>query len=272
MKRVAVPPIGWIVTALPTAVAVLYLALVWLPNHWAITAVQDQAECRRQFVVQAGELPAIMAGCQRELDAAQAAIARWEKAAPRKKRLAEYFEKIDSVTRQAGLAVTRFDPQPFVVHEKIHEIPLLIDCSGGFAQVYEFLRNVERLPATIWVDSIKIENIKNDGRNVTCKVNLVGFSAAGAATDSSSTAAPSTAIEGGALCPTVVETDRPVDRERSADHAGCAVGQDARPLPNAKIGGFATVGRCSTRSLAGELVRRVSVESCRSFTANKFAG
>ena len=66
------------------------------------------------------------------------------------------------------------------VHEKIREIPLLIDCSGRFAQVHEFLRNVERLPATVWIESIKIENMKDNAKNVTCKVNLVGFSARGA--------------------------------------------------------------------------------------------
>ncbi len=184
---------------MPTAIAVVYLALVWLPGHRAITAVQDQVESQRQFVVQAAGLPTMLAGCQRELDAAEAAVARWEKAAPRKRRLAEYFEKINVMAREAGLAVARFRPSTRSLStRRFDEIPLVIDCSGGFAHVYEFLRNVERLPATIWVESIKIENAKKNAKNVTCRVNLVGFIAAGAAAGPSGGVAPSTTIKAGA--------------------------------------------------------------------------
>ena len=114
MTRAAFPRIqvNWIVTALPTAIAVVYLGLIWLPGYLAITAVQDQVQSQRQFVVQAGDLPTMLANCQRELDAAESAVARWEKAAPRKRRLAAYFEKIDDVAREAGLTVARFAPQP----------------------------------------------------------------------------------------------------------------------------------------------------------------
>jgi Tfp pilus assembly protein PilO len=166
---------SWTVTALLTAVAVAYLTLVWLSGRRAVTALEDQVESKRRFAAQAAELSADLAGCQQELDQAQAAVARWEKAAPRKRHLAAFFEKINVMANKAGLAVTRFDPQPFVAHEEIREIPVVIDCSGGFAHVYEFLRNVERLPPTIWVESIKIEKAARDAKNVTCKVDLVGF-------------------------------------------------------------------------------------------------
>jgi Tfp pilus assembly protein PilO len=176
MKKTAPTPSStWILTALPTVAVVAYLTLVWLPGHRAITAMQDQVESKRQFVVRAAELPAVLAGCQRELRHAEAAVAQWENAAPRKRHLAEYFEKINTAAKDAGLAVARFDPQPLVAHEELHEIPVVIDGSGGFAHIYEFLRNVERLPPTIWVESIKIENNKGDAKNVTYKMNLVGF-------------------------------------------------------------------------------------------------
>jgi len=201
MKMPAFPRINWAVTALPTAIAIVYLALIWLPGNRAITDVQDRVETQRQFVVDAAGLPAMLADRQRELDAAEAAIARWKKAAPRNRRLAAYFEKIDAVAREAGLTVARFDTQPAVGHETIREVPLVIDCSGGFAHVHEFLRNLERLPATVWIESIEIENMKNSAKDVTCKVNLVGFSAGGATAGSPGRVGCSATTQGGASSP-----------------------------------------------------------------------
>ena len=110
----------------------------------------------------------------------------------------EFFEKLNVMAGDAGLAIARFRPQPVVVHEKIDEIPLVINCLGGFAHVYEFLRSVKRLPATIWIESIKIENAKKNAKNVACRVNLVGFIAAGAPAGPSGGVAPSTTIKAGA--------------------------------------------------------------------------
>ena len=197
MNRAASLRIHWIVAALPTAIAVVYLSLVWLPGYSAITALQDQVECQRQLVAQAADLPALLAGCQRDLETSNSVVAGWQKNAPRSGRLAPCFEKIDAVAREAGLAVTRIAPQPVIVHEKVHEIPLVIDCSGRFAQVYEFLRNLERLPATIWIESIKIENPNDKAKNVTCKIDLVAFSAAEAAPASSGMVGPSAAVKRG---------------------------------------------------------------------------
>jgi Tfp pilus assembly protein PilO len=176
MSKVASNPTSaWTLTAVPTVAVVAYLTLVWLPGHRAIVAVQEQVESKRQFVARAAELPAALAGCRRELQTAEAAVARWENAAPRKRHLAEYFEKINVAAKDAGLTIARFDPQPLLVHERIHEIPVVIDGSGGFFQLYEFLRNVERLPPTTWVESITMDSNKSDPKNVTYKVNVVGF-------------------------------------------------------------------------------------------------
>jgi Tfp pilus assembly protein PilO len=175
MNKKAHAQSGWTLTALPIVVVAVYLTFVWLPGHQAVTALHDQVESKQQFVVQAAGLPAVLAACQQELQRAEAAVAQWENAAPRKRHLAAYFEKINVAAKEAGLAVARFDPQPLVVHERIQEIPLVIDGSGGFVHIYDFLRNVERLPPTIWVESIKLENGKGKAKNVTCRVNLVGF-------------------------------------------------------------------------------------------------
>ena len=240
MKRAVFLRIHWIVAALPTAIAVVYLSLVWLPGYSAITALQDQVEYERQFVAQAADLPAMLAGCQRDLDTAESVVARWEKDAPRSGQLAPHFEKIDAVAREAGLAVTRFAPQPVVVHEKIHEIPLVIDCSGRFAQVHEFLRNIERLPAAMWIESIKIESPNDKAKNVKCKITLVAFTRRSCARLVRQ-GCPHDRRQRRALGSALVAANRSVDAKRPADHGRSPAQQDARPLPIAAIRGFATL-------------------------------
>jgi Tfp pilus assembly protein PilO len=167
---------SWSVTLPLAAIALAYVSLVWLPGRRAIREVQDQVETKRQFVAKAADLPQALALSQRELDKAEAVVARWEKAAPRKRSIPALYGKINALAKDAGLAVARFDPQPFVVHEKVREIPIVVNCSGRFGQVFEFLRTVETLSATVWVESIKLEKTDKDAKDVRCELNLVVFS------------------------------------------------------------------------------------------------
>ena len=167
---------SWTVTLPLAAIAVAYVSLVWLPGRRAIREVQDQVETKRQFVTQATGLSQALALSQRELDKAEVVVARWEQAAPRKRAIPALYGKINALAKDAGLAIARFDPQPFVVHEKIEEIPIAVGCSGRFAQVFDFLRGIEMLPATVWVESIRLEKTDKDAKDVRCELDLVVFS------------------------------------------------------------------------------------------------
>ena len=167
---------SWIVTLSLAAVAVAYLMLVWSPNRQAIKKISDQVETKRAFVAQATGLSKAMIGVQQELDKTQAVVAQWEKTCPGKRDVPALYGKINAVAKDAHLAITRFDPQPFVVHEKLYEIPITMNCAGTFAQIYEFLRSIERLSATIWVESIRLERMAQNAKDVQCELSLVVFS------------------------------------------------------------------------------------------------
>ncbi len=179
MNQAAFQSSGWRLAALLTAAVAAYATMLWLPGRLAISAMEEQLERKRHLVAEAELLSSKLIGCRRQLDAAESAAVPWEKAAPRKKRQAEFFEKINAGADEAGLTIARFNPKSPVDHRKIYEIPLTIDGSGTFSQIYEFLRNVERLPPTLWVESLKIEKSKTGAKNVTYKVDLVGFGDAG---------------------------------------------------------------------------------------------
>jgi Tfp pilus assembly protein PilO len=167
---------SWIVTLSLAAMAVAYLTLIWVPGHRAIRELREQVEAKRTFIGQSTGLSAALFDVQKELDRAETAAARWEKAAPGKRDIPRLYGKIDALAKDVHLAIGRFDPQPFVTYERLQEIPITMSCSGTFAQIFEFLRKVERLPTTIWVESMRLEKAAANTKDVRCEVNLVVFS------------------------------------------------------------------------------------------------
>jgi type IV pilus assembly protein PilO len=167
---------GWIVTLSLLAMAVAYVMLIWLPGHRAIKEMRDQLEIQRQFIAQAAGLSTSLVVAQQELEKAESVVTRWEKAAPARRDVSSLYGKINALARDARLVVGRFDPQPLIVFDKLEQLPLTVICSGTFAEIHEFLRKIEGLPATIWVDSMRLERTAQNAKDVQCELNLVVFS------------------------------------------------------------------------------------------------
>jgi len=176
MNRSAFQQSSWLFTVPLAGLAVAYLAFVWLPGHRAIRAFWDQADARRRFVAQAALWPEELKNCRQELDRTMAAVACWEKASPHKKDLSLFYGKIYASAKDAGLTITRFDPQTAIVYEKFHEIPIAIHCTGLFAQVFDFLRSLEGLPGATWVENMRIEKMSGSEKDVRCELSLAVFS------------------------------------------------------------------------------------------------
>jgi len=113
---------------------------------------------------------------QRELDRTEAVTAKWEKSSSHKKNISALYGRINALAKDAGLMVTRFDPQPFIEYESIQEIPLSIVCSGMFSEIYDFLRDIEGLPTTMRVIFVKMEKKTGNAKDVQCELGLVVFS------------------------------------------------------------------------------------------------
>lgn len=170
------PRNSWLVT-LPLALIVAgYLACVWWPKQRAFQAAEEQLTAKRQFVARATPWAAALVEVRRKLEQAETAVTQWEANAPQKRTLPSLFGKINSLAKTAGLSVNRFDPQPWVAYEKIREIPLNIGGVGEFAQCFEFLRSLEGLPPSIWVEVLKIERNAQNTKNTKIDVVLEVFS------------------------------------------------------------------------------------------------
>jgi Tfp pilus assembly protein PilO len=167
---------SWIVTPCLGAIAVAYLTLIWLPSRRAIKEWRGQVETEQRAVAQATELSAMLVASQQELEKTNAVIAQWEKTAPGKRDIPALFGQINALAKDAGLTISRFDPQPTLAYEKLQEIPITVVCSGTFAELFGFVRLIEGLPATIWVESLRLEKAAQDAKDVRCELNLAVFS------------------------------------------------------------------------------------------------
>ncbi|MEN6450447.1 MAG: type 4a pilus biogenesis protein PilO [Thermoguttaceae bacterium] len=167
---------SWAVTVPLVAIAVAYVSFIWLPGRRAIRQLQQEVETKQAFVSDSIGLPATLARRQQDLDRANAIVTRWEQAAPRKRTIPALYGKIDSLAKDAGLTIAKFDPQPFFVHETVDEIPITVTGSGSFAQIFTFLQGIERLSVTVWVDSLRLERTEKDAKDVRCELGLVVFS------------------------------------------------------------------------------------------------
>jgi Tfp pilus assembly protein PilO len=167
---------SWIVTPCLGAIAVAYLTLVWLPNRRAIKEWRDEVEAKQQLVAQGTGLSASLSASEQELDKARSLAAQWEKAAPGKRDIPALYGRVNAMAKEAGLSISRFDPQAFKLYEKLQEIPITVVGSGTYAQVFEFLRLVEGLPVTVWVESMRLERTVQNAKAVQCELTLAVFS------------------------------------------------------------------------------------------------
>jgi Tfp pilus assembly protein PilO len=136
----------------------------------------EQVEAKRTLIAQTTGVSGMVNNVQREIDQAESVASRWEKAAPKKRDIPQLYGKIDALAKDAHLSISRFDPQPFIVHEQLQEIPITMTCSGKFTDVYAFLRDIERLPPTIWVESVRLDKAAQNTKDIQCELNLVVFS------------------------------------------------------------------------------------------------
>jgi len=166
---------GTLVMVALAAAAVAYGVLVLVPGHKAIVALREQVQSKRQQVVASSTTAASIEAARKDLARAKACIAAWDAHAPRPQDQALLFGRINDLVRGVGAVNTRTEPEPVRRRDRLVEVPLSIGVLGTFKQIAEFLRGVEGLPETIWVDSVRIAATKNAG-TVLGEIRLVVFS------------------------------------------------------------------------------------------------
>jgi Tfp pilus assembly protein PilO len=162
----------WRLTVSLATLGVVCPTVVWFNGGQSVRTVLARVETKQPLAADHEKLAAELCTCEQRLDAADTSLAQWERAAPRRRHTCRLWEQIDALACDAGMTIARFDAQSPIVHEQIEEIPVTIRGSGDLGQIAEFAQSVERLPTTVWIESIRIK--KGDGKTkpATCELNL----------------------------------------------------------------------------------------------------
>jgi len=173
--KTKIPRGSWIVTVPVAAVAVVYVVLFFLPGKRAIGELREKIQQHQECIDQATAVAAMLPAVQKELQKAEDYNTAWEKQAPAVGEAAALHGKINALALAVGAELTRLEPTPVVPYDKIQQIPLTVSCTGSFAQISGFLRSLEELPQTLWIDSLSLEKPEEAGEAVECELSLVVF-------------------------------------------------------------------------------------------------
>jgi len=165
-----IPRGSWIVTVPVAVVGVIYVVFFFLPGKRAIGELRDRIQAHQEGIDQAAMVAAVLPAVQKDLKKAEDYNTAWEKNAPAVAEAAALHGKINALALAAGAELTRLDPG-----ERIQQIPLSVRCTGSFAQISGFLRSLEELPETLWIDSLNLESPEENRGIVQCEITLVVF-------------------------------------------------------------------------------------------------
>lgn len=146
--------------------------VVWFHGGESVKTVRARIDAKQPLAAENENLTAELATCERKLEATEAQLSKWERAAPRRRHTCRLWQQIDAAAADAGMTVSRFDAESPIVHEQFEEIPVMVRGAGDLDQVAEFVQSLERLPATIWIESIRIKKSEDRAKPATCELNL----------------------------------------------------------------------------------------------------
>lgn len=167
---------SWLVTIALAAIGIIHIVFVFFPGRNVITQLRTEIESRQLYISNADRISAALAAAQQELLEARSYIENWQRAAIIVHRLPVLYGNINTISNRAGTATTRFEPQMIVDLGLLRQIPIHMAFTGTFAQIHEFIRSMESLPQTIWIESLQFNKSGQIGGNILCEIDLVVFS------------------------------------------------------------------------------------------------
>jgi Tfp pilus assembly protein PilO len=147
-------------------------SVVWLHGGDGVKAVRARVDAKQPLALENDKLAAELLNCERKLETAEASLAEWERASPERRHTCRLWQQIDAAAADAGMTVTRFAAESPIVHEQMEEIPVAVRGSGDLPQVAEFVQSMERLPATIWIESVRVRKSDGNAKPAICELNL----------------------------------------------------------------------------------------------------
>ena len=165
-------PPGWLVTGGIACVALGYLCFVFLPSQKAMKATRQQLAEKQQFIMETDRLFAAVNAVQQEHEQTSAFAEKWQHDAPDTHQADRLPTQISFQANLAGVRILRLEPQAPKPHGLVVEYPILVSVEGGFEGLFEFLKSVEELPQTIWLQNVKLHRSGEMRGDMQCELTL----------------------------------------------------------------------------------------------------
>lgn len=168
-------PRSWLITALLASLAVAYVAFVFVPGQAEISTLRSQLNERRQHILQASSLVLPVENATAQLAKTRLVSLDWKRAAPSADELSECLGGLTNEAKAAGVVIEQFVPATATEMQVLAQQGVTIHLQGSFPQVFDFIRRIEELPATIWVPSLRLTADERGGSTLRGELNLTIF-------------------------------------------------------------------------------------------------
>jgi Tfp pilus assembly protein PilO len=163
----------WAVCAAAAATVAAFMFFVYLPMRGETDELRKQLADQREYVMHADRLRATIDSTERDLIKIRKQNDAWRETAPDESELSALYGTIHRTARLTGTLITRFEPQPPVTMDVLRQTPVAMTSVGTYASIAQTLLGIERLPATLWVDELRLTPLREDAQRVQCEVKLV---------------------------------------------------------------------------------------------------
>jgi Tfp pilus assembly protein PilO len=165
---------NWLTTASLLGITVGFVLLVFMPQMKRIRELEMEVQLLEQFIAQEPALAAQLELGRREYEDTAAFVESWRRTAPPGRKTAALFGRIAHLAHEAGADVVRFEPGPVEEGDALRRLTLEIGGQGPFEDLFGWLRAMESLPETVWIEELSVE--RREGRqDLQCDVTLAIF-------------------------------------------------------------------------------------------------
>ncbi len=175
MKTAKLAASQWIVTVPAVAAAAAYVYFFFIPTQRSIAGIRGELNAADDFIAQVEAFGPAIEATRDQLETTEQYVERWHQAAPDEEGLSAVFGRISRQAKLSGITTTRFEPQPAIPYDTLRRVPVAVTCVGSFEQVCRFLRALEGLKETVWVEAVQMERFAEDGGEVQCELSLAVF-------------------------------------------------------------------------------------------------
>ena len=153
-----------------------YAFLFYLPTQRSLASLRDDMRQQFRFTRDADAAFVAFRDVERDLARTQSLVQSWRRNASRQQQLTAFLGDVTEIAGRSHVAIQRLTPQSVNRWKAIQQHLVETFVEGQYGNVFEFLRQVESFPATVWVESLELRSAGAEDGRLRCELVLGVFS------------------------------------------------------------------------------------------------